>query len=86
MQFMFHGYSTQHKGYKCLDVSSGHVCISRGVVFDETVFLFSKLHPNAGARLCSEISLLPPPLVDPIMIRGISMNATNVPTSTDYSM
>jgi hypothetical protein len=86
MQFMFHGYSTHHKGYKCLDVSSGRVYISRDVVFDETMFLFSKLHPNVGAHLRSEISLLPSPLVDPIMIRGISMDATNVPTSTDYSM
>jgi hypothetical protein len=29
------------------------------VVFDENVFPFSILHPNAGARLRNEISLLP---------------------------
>jgi hypothetical protein len=54
--------------------------------FDETVFPFSKLHPNVGARLCSEISLLPSSLVDLIMLQGISMDATNVPTSTGCSM
>jgi hypothetical protein len=33
------------------------------VVFDETIFPFAQLHPNAGARLRSEISLLSPDLV-----------------------
>jgi hypothetical protein len=56
MQCVFLGYSTHHKGYKCLDVSSGRVYISRDIFFDETVFPFSKLHPNAGAHLRSEIS------------------------------
>jgi hypothetical protein len=34
-----------HKGFKCLDVADGQVYISRDVVFDETVYLFSKLNP-----------------------------------------
>jgi hypothetical protein len=62
----FIGYNTHHKGYKCLDISTGCVYISRDVIFDESVFPFSKLHPNAGARLRSEISLLPSSLVDPM--------------------
>jgi hypothetical protein len=33
--------------------------ISHDIVFDETVFLFSSLHSNAGARLCDEINLIP---------------------------
>ncbi|XP_071680966.1 uncharacterized protein [Lolium perenne] len=53
------GYSNMHKGVKCLDVSSGRVYVSRDVVFDETVFPFANLHPNAGARLRQEILLLP---------------------------
>jgi hypothetical protein len=55
----FLGYSNLHKGFKCLDISTGRVYISRDVVFDEDVLPFSKLHPNAGARLRSEILLLP---------------------------
>jgi hypothetical protein len=35
------------------------VYISRDVVFDEHVFPFASLHPNAGARLRKEIELLP---------------------------
>jgi hypothetical protein len=49
--FMFLGHSNQHKGYKCLDPSSGQVYISHDIIFDETVFPFSTLHPNAGAHL-----------------------------------
>ena len=30
-----------HKGYKCLDRSTGHIYISRDVIFDEYVFPFA---------------------------------------------
>jgi hypothetical protein len=37
---VFLGYSSQHKGYKCLHIPSNRVYISRDVVFDENVFPF----------------------------------------------
>jgi hypothetical protein len=49
-QCVFLGYSNLCKGFKCLDVAGGRVYISRDVVFDETVYSFSKLNPNARAR------------------------------------
>jgi hypothetical protein len=52
------GYSPLHKGVKCLDVSTGRVYISRDVIFDERIFPFADLHPNAG-RLRNDILLLP---------------------------
>lgn len=58
-QCVFLGYSTLHKGYKCLEIATGRIYISRDVVFDETLFPFAKLHPNAGALLRAEIELLP---------------------------
>lgn len=61
-QCAFLGYSAQHKGVKCLDISTGRVYISRDVVFDEIKFSFANLHPNAGALLHKEILLLPPHL------------------------
>jgi hypothetical protein len=56
---VFLGYSNLHKGFKCLNVAEGRVYISRDVIFDETVFPFHKLNPNAGARLRADILLLP---------------------------
>jgi hypothetical protein len=58
-QCAFIGYSSLHKGYRCLDISTGHIYISHEIVFDETVFPFASLHSNAGARLRQEIDLLP---------------------------
>jgi hypothetical protein len=58
------GYSSMHKYFKCLvDVSTDRIYISRDVVFDENIFSFAKLHPNAGARLRYKILLLPPSLI-----------------------
>jgi hypothetical protein len=51
-----------HKGYKCLDISTGRIYIARDVIFDEEGFPFTKLHPNIEARLKSEHILLPPTL------------------------
>jgi hypothetical protein len=62
---VFLRYSNLHKGFKCLDPKEGRVYISRDVIFDEHVFPFEKLHPNAGALLRKEITLLPDILLNP---------------------
>lgn len=61
---VFLGYSNSHKGFKCLDPSEGRVYISRDIVFDENIFPFAELHPNVGARLRDEVSLLPNSLLN----------------------
>lgn len=37
---VFIGYSTTHKGYKCRDLSTGRITISRHVIFDKNTFPF----------------------------------------------
>jgi hypothetical protein len=41
----FLGYSSQHKGYKCLHIPTNRMFISRDAVFDENVFPFSHAPP-----------------------------------------
>jgi hypothetical protein len=70
-QCVFLGYSDLHKGYKCLDVSSGCIYISCDVIFDEEVFPFFNLHPNAGARLRSKIELLHQTFIPSNVVTGV---------------
>lgn len=67
-----------HKGFKCLDISSGQVYISRDVIFDESVYPFHGCHPNAGAKLRAELVHLSPSLVNPD--RGVTADdhVTNI--------
>ncbi|CAM8973909.1 unnamed protein product [Rhodiola kirilowii] len=43
VECVFIGYSPQHKGYRCLNLKSGQVIISRHVLFDETNFPYKTL-------------------------------------------
>jgi hypothetical protein len=42
---LFLGYSSDHKGYHCLDLISHYILLSRHIVFDEDVFLLAGSSP-----------------------------------------
>jgi hypothetical protein len=55
---LFLGYSFDHKGYRCLDLASHRIIISRHVVFDEDVFpLAGPPHPPTSTPSSSPIRL-----------------------------
>lgn len=48
-QWVLLGYSSIHKGYKCLYPPTGRVYISRDVVFYENIFPFSQTQVSSGS-------------------------------------
>jgi hypothetical protein len=57
---LFLGYSPDHKGYRCLDLTSHCIIISRHIVFDEDVFPLAGFTPPTDLDSLLESDLVPP--------------------------
>jgi hypothetical protein len=51
-RYIFLGYSANHKGYRCLDLTTNNIVVSRHIVFDEADFPFS-----ASPRLTNDLNI-----------------------------
>ncbi|KAL8143938.1 hypothetical protein V2J09_016970 [Rumex salicifolius] len=54
---VFLGYATSHRGYRCLDLSTNKVIISRHVIFDEFSFPFQNSNLNQKSQKDFEFNL-----------------------------
>jgi hypothetical protein len=59
----FIGYFPDHKGYRCLDISTNRVVITRHVIFDEASFPFAASpHLTNDYEFLSKMDLVPAPI------------------------
>lgn len=77
---IFIGYSLYHHGYKCLDLSTGKIYVSRHVIFYENFFPYVNTHTSSSNPLSislpSNIYVSPP-------TSFIDLQPSHISTSTD---
>ncbi|KAJ9560701.1 hypothetical protein OSB04_005861 [Centaurea solstitialis] len=76
------GPSTDHRGYRCLDLITQKVIISRHVVFDETHFPFPDFQPHPSAEDYDSFAVDEPiPSISPLVDTSTTPPQTGTPSS-----
>lgn len=73
------GYSLNPQGYRCLDLVSNHVFLSRHVLFDEVSFLFNKAHAATTPDHSPSSDL-------PVILSGPSLSSCSPCLPVSYSL
>jgi hypothetical protein len=76
---LFLGYSPDHKGYRCLDLTSHRIIISCHVIFDEDVFPLAGSTPPIDLDSLLESDPIPPPPPAPRLAPRAATTTSSAP-------
>ncbi|KAI3714848.1 hypothetical protein L6452_21808 [Arctium lappa] len=76
---VFLGYPSNHRGYKCFDISNNQIFISRHVQFEESIYPFSIQHSNTTL----DYTFLSPPF-NPLLWDNVHSSQPTVPPNAPH--
>ncbi|KAJ9535722.1 hypothetical protein OSB04_un001122 [Centaurea solstitialis] len=76
---VFLGYPSNHRGYKCFDISNNQIFISRHVQFEESIYPFSIQHSNTTL----DYTFLSPPF-NPLLWDNVRSSKPTAPPNAPH--